>query len=123
MNLPKSVLIVDDEPLIRLLLTDLFENAGFSVSDADSAYAAAEYLREHTALDLLVTDVRMAGEYDGLALAHWTREHLPQTKIVIISGYVQAHDESTIQEFDAFLRKPFVPERLIEVARTLAAVP
>ena len=69
MILPKTVLIVDDEPLLRLLLTHLFENAGFCVLDADSADLAAECLREQPALDLLVTDVRMAGE-DGPDEAH-----------------------------------------------------
>lgn len=116
----RTVLIVDDEELIRLVLVDQFREAGFRVADADSADAAFKILTQPKgALDLLVTDVRMPGATDGLSLASWTRECLPQTKIMIISGYVSLDDVEAANAYDAFLRKPFLPARVLSVAEEL----
>ena len=116
----RTVLIVDDEELIRLMLVDEFRHAGFPVADADSADAAFKILTSpQDAFDLLVTDVRMPGATDGLALASWTRECLPQTKIIIMSGYVSPVAVGAANAYDAFLRKPLTPAGLMAVAEEL----
>jgi CheY-like chemotaxis protein len=122
-HLSRSILLVDDEPLIRVVLSDLLADAGFRVSEVESADQATEHLQELGQVDLLITDVRMPGEMDGLALARWARKHCPGTKIIIISGYVQSDESRAIGDFDAYLRKPFVPERLIQVATGLMPAP
>ena len=116
----RTVLIVDDEELVRLVLVDLFSEAGFEVFDADSADSAFKVLaRPQSAIDLLLTDVRMPGATDGLSLALWTRNCLPQTKIMIMSGFVSPDDVGAAHAFDAFLRKPFLPARVMSVAEEL----
>ena len=116
----RTVLIVDDEELIRLVLVDQFREAGFDVLDANSADAAFMVLaKPQSAIDLLLTDVRMPGATDGLSLASWTRECLPQTKIIILSGYVVPDGVGAAHAFDAFLQKPFLPARVVSVAEEL----
>ena len=115
-----TILIVDDEDLVRFVLVDLFKETGFEVLDADSADAAFRVLaKPQSAIDLLLTDVRMPGATDGLSLALWTRECLPQTKIMIMSGYVSPDDVGAAHAFDAFLRKPFLPASVMSVAQEL----
>lgn len=118
----RTVLIVDDEELIRLVLVDLFTDAGFQTIEASNADAALSVLAGRPeGLDLLVTDVRMPGNTDGLSLASWTRESLPGTMIIIMSGFVSPRGVGAAHAFDAFLSKPVTPARLISVAEELLA--
>jgi CheY-like chemotaxis protein len=103
------------------MLSDLFEDAGFSVREAaNAAEAISILLREQSCIDVLLTDIRMPGASDGLALASWTREHCPDAKVVIMSGYVGEH---ALQPgaCDAFVRKPFDPPKIVGIARSLLA--
>jgi CheY-like chemotaxis protein len=112
----RSVLIVDDEPLIRFFLVELLREAGYAVREASSADEAVAQLIHTQELDLLVTDVRMPGPRDGLALALWTRNHLPGAKIIVMTGYVAESGSAVAREFDGFLSKPFVPAQLRALA-------
>ena len=66
-----AVLIVEDEPLIRLGAVYQIEDAGFEVYEADSADAAIALLEVHKEICLIFTDVDMPGSMDGLKLAHY----------------------------------------------------
>ena len=70
-------------------------------------------------VDLLVTDVRMPGDLDGLALASWTRQNCWDAKIVVITGYAGEQGLEGAQDFDAFVRKPFDGRYLLETAENL----
>jgi CheY-like chemotaxis protein len=67
-----AVLIVEDEPLIRMGAVSLMEDAGFEVYEAGSADAAIALLERHE-ISLIFTDVNMPGSMDGLKLAHYVR--------------------------------------------------
>lgn len=118
----RTVLIVDDEPFIRVVLSDVFADAGFTVEEASSA-AEAMMLLEGLGycIDLLLTDVKMPGDPDGLGLALWAREHCPQAKVVIMTGYAGEHGPEEVRAYDAFVRKPFTAEHLIRTAQNLLA--
>jgi CheY-like chemotaxis protein len=81
-----AVLIVEDEPLIRLGAVYQIEDAGFEVYEADSADAAIALLEVHKEICLIFTDVDMPGSMDGLKLAHYVRGRWPPVKIIVTSG-------------------------------------
>jgi len=90
------VLVVEDEAIIRMLLTEWLEDAGFIVVEADSADAAISVLAGHRTIGAVVTDLRMPGSMDGLGLAGWMREHAPAVPVIITSGFTGQPDMRTI---------------------------
>ena len=75
------VLIVEDEPLVRMMVIDLFEDEGFEVLEASTADQALAIFGERRDVALLFTDVEMPGTLDGYALARWVhvnRRALPR---------------------------------------------
>lgn len=83
-----TVLVVEDEPLIRMDVVDLLEEAGFTVLDVDSGEGALAVLERHPGIGALFTDVDMPGRIDGLALAHEVSRRWPSVRIVVTSGKV-----------------------------------
>lgn len=82
-----SLLIVEDEAMIRLALSDYLQDCGFTVLDVTNAAEALAVLQAGTfAVDLVLTDVRMPGEMDGFGLARWIREHRPGLPVLITTG-------------------------------------
>lgn len=99
------VLVVDDEPLIRLSLSDALEGEGFKVVEAESASKALRTLAEVPDIAVMISDVKMPG-MDGLELARLAAEQSPELKIIVISGHASALDPR-IPARVQFIRKPF----------------
>lgn len=83
---PYTVLVVEDEPWIRLALIDHLEECGFIVMEAASAQAAKEILTGRRDVDLVFTDLRLPAEDDGAELAHWIVDNRPGIAVVLTSG-------------------------------------
>lgn len=81
-----TILVVEDEPIIRMDLADHIANHGYDVVEAGSGDKALEILQAGKPVDLLITDVQMPGTKDGIDLALWVRHNLPSVKIMIVSG-------------------------------------
>ena len=92
-DLPKTVLVVEDEVLIRWVIADHLRDCGYRVIEAGSGDEAIEVLRR-TALtiDVVFSDVGMPGSTDGFALFRWVRQQHPMMKIVLTSGMAKAAD-------------------------------
>jgi len=82
----KTVLIVEDEPIIRMLATLLVEDAGLPWLESDGAGEALELLETHSEIGTVFTDVQMAGSMDGLQLSRLAFLRWPPLKFVIVSG-------------------------------------
>ena len=108
----QTVLIVDDEVLIRIDLAEQVRSAGFAVIEASTAQEALEILKTGGSVALVITDIRMPGDMDGLELAASIRLETPDIKVMIISGHVPTLKLATIA--DAALAKPVSPQRLLE---------
>ena len=110
----RSVLLVEDEALIRLMLAGEFEDAGFEVHEADSADRAVSLLEGGLATEVVVTDVRMPGRIDGLGLAAWLAKDRPGVPVVVVSGYTTAAEvEALNPAIVAVLSKPYDPSDLV----------
>ncbi|MBB3447331.1 response regulator [Rhizobium sp. BK379] len=114
-----KILIVEDEPLVRMLAVDLVEEAGFEAieaSDADEAIVALENIPD---IRILMTDIDMPGSMDGLKLAAAVRDRWPPIKIVVVSGK-QRPLASDMPEHSLFFAKPYdigkMAHTLIEMA-------
>lgn len=115
-----AVLIVEDEPLIRMGAVYLIEDAGFAVYEAASADAAIALLELHKEIRLIFTDVDMPGSMDGLKLAHYVRGRWPPVKIIVTSGHVKVAEES-LPAGALFLPKPYDPAEITHKVREMIA--
>jgi len=114
--LSRTVLIVEDEPLLRMLIADELRDCGFDVCEADDADAALSLMTPRE-FDLLLTDVQMPGSLDGLALAERVRCDRPRMKIIIFTG--NAPDGAQGAFADMILKKPVDFCVLLESVRGL----
>jgi two-component system, response regulator PdtaR len=112
------VLIVEDDPLVRMDTAAFLEGEGFSVYEADDAGAAIRSLELHEEIRLVFTDVNMPGWMNGLALAHYIRGRWPPVKIVVTSGYVKARQDGLPAEA-LFIGKPYDPMHVVEKLKEL----
>jgi len=105
-----TILIVEDELLIRLALREHLEGCGFRVLEAADAAEAMDLIERHDEIALVFSDVRMPGDMDGIDLARWVLKHRPGLPVMLTSGElarVQASKElSGSENFSAF-SKPY----------------
>jgi PAS domain S-box-containing protein len=109
-----SVLVVDDNPDVADVSTGMLEQLGYDVHRARDAATALAAIEQH-AFDLVVSDIVMPGDMDGLALARALRERQPALPVLLVTGYSQAAAEAA-PEFTV-MRKPF---QLAELSRATA---
>jgi signal transduction histidine kinase/CheY-like chemotaxis protein len=112
----RKILVVDDEPLNRALLTELLSTVGFDAIEAASAEEALHLLKNH--FDAVITDMRMPG-YDGNTLCRQLRSSPATENLVIIatSASVFANDQRLALDCGSndFLPKPVMEEELFEI--------
>lgn len=100
------VLLIEDEPLIRELLSELLAELGTSVIEFETADAGIEYLSASPDIfDLIITDVMTPGRFNGLGLASLASQRWPTILILVTSGYPGA-DQFKFGAKVSFLSKP-----------------
>jgi CheY-like chemotaxis protein len=114
---PLAVLVVDDEPLIRMDLAATIEEAGFKVYEAANADQAVELLEEVEDIKVLLTDVDMPGSMDGVQLAHYARSYWP-VQIIVASGHREI-GLSDLPPGAVFFAKPLRPTHVVEKLRSM----
>lgn len=113
-----KILVVDDEPLLRMMAVDHLENAGFETLEAKNADEAMRILEASDDIRLIFTDVDMPGSMDGLRLAAYVRGRWPPIDIIVTSGHCDVKD-GQLPERGRFFRKPYVPTEIIQVIRDM----
>ncbi len=119
-RLAASILIVEDEALVRVLAAGMFADAGFRVLEAANSDEALEFLDAGADVRLLFTDVNMPGTIDGLALARQVHDRWPHIGIIVVSVTLmpQSHD---LPIGCRFYRKPYDVNTVVRQARELTA--
>ena len=113
------ILLVEDETLVRMMLADVLDDAGFKVMEAAHADEALRVLALNPDIQVVVTDVEMPlGSINGFDLARRVREDRQDTGVVIASGRV-APQPGDLPQGTYFLGKPICAETLVELIRTL----
>ncbi|TCQ96345.1 response regulator [Neorhizobium sp. JUb45] len=113
-----TVLVVEDEPLIRLTVIDALEDAGFHVIEAETADDALAVI-ENRHVHLLFTDVQMPGTLSGVDLAHAVAERFPDAGIIVSSGRLTPAD-LTLPASAEFFAKPYDFSIIIARLRALS---
>lgn len=100
------VLVVEDEPLVRMLGVDVVEEAGFEAIEASNADEALDLLGSLPGIRLLFTDIDMPGSMDGLRLAAAVHDRWKQIQIIVVSGK-QRPAVTEIPDHGVFFSKPY----------------
>ena len=106
-----AVLIVEDEPLIRMDAASMAEEAGFTVYEAAHADEAIAMLEKHAEIRLVFTDINMPGSMDGVKLAHYVRGRWPPVKIIVTSGQMKIREDD-LPAGAVFVAKPYRSEHI-----------
>ena len=117
---PPTILVVEDEFLIRAMLSDHLQECGFKVlegSTADEAIGIIENV--DMPIDLVLTDIRMPGSMDGFGLARWIRANRPETQVILASGDARKTDAAKeLCKNQPFFEKPYDVEAVVAQIRT-----
>jgi two-component system, response regulator PdtaR len=100
---PPLVLIVEDESFLREITAEYLSDCGFAVLQAESADDAIGVLQEQDHIGAVFSDIQMPGSMNGVGLAHWISETLPDVKVLLTSGRIMP---ATAREW-TFLAKPY----------------
>ncbi|GAB4314984.1 MAG: hypothetical protein Kow0074_02330 [Candidatus Zixiibacteriota bacterium] len=111
----KAVLVVDDDPKIRTLLTESLASIGYDTSSAADGHEALDVIRSQP-IDCVITDIKMP-ELDGLTLLHRIKAEQPEVPVIMITGFAfqQHRDRAMAAGAAGFLTKPFRLEKIEEV--------
>jgi CheY-like chemotaxis protein len=119
----ETVLIVDDEPTVRMLVADTLVDMGYQAIEAGDAASGLRVLESDARVDLLITDVGLPGEMNGKEMADRARKNRPGLKIFFITGFAEnaAVSNRNIGPGMHILSKPFAIDKLVARIKALLA--
>lgn len=115
-----SVLVIEDEVLVRMDVADQLRDEGFNIYEAGDAREAIALLEEHSDIRLIFTDIDMPGSMDGLALAAAVRDRWPPVRIIVTSCHRRV-DIADLPEGSLFFSKPYRHGEVVNPIRELLA--
>ncbi|HTI84845.1 MAG TPA: PAS domain S-box protein [Acetobacteraceae bacterium] len=117
----ETVLIVDDEPSVRMLVTEVLEELGYAAIEAADTISGMKVLRSDVRIDLLITDVGLPGGMNGRQMADAARETRPKLKVLFITGYAEnaAIGNGRLEPGMHVLTKPFAMDNLASRIKTI----
>ena len=110
----ETVLVVDDEPTVRMLVTEVLEDLGYAAIEAGDGASGLKVLQSDVRIDLLVTDVGLPGGLNGRQMADAARERRPDLKVLFITGYAEnaVLNHGHLAHGTQVMTKPFALEAL-----------
>lgn len=112
-----SILVAEDESLLRIMASDLFEGAGFHVMEAASGESALRLLGDGP-ITALFTDVELGGNLDGFKLARIAHQRNPDTAILVVSGR-RTPNPADLPPGAIFVSKPYDLDRVLESLQSM----
>ncbi|WP_074078403.1 response regulator [Microvirga massiliensis] len=114
-----TVLVVEDETLLRNFAADFLDEAGFKVFEALNAEEALTILQARPDIQAVITDVEMPGPLNGCDLARVVHKRWPGVRVIATSGRAQPPAEEW-PEHIPFITKPYLPNTIVELVKRLA---
>jgi CheY-like chemotaxis protein len=115
-----TVLVVEDEALLRIIVTEELQDAGFEVLEAEDGHRALEILTSHREVNLLFTDIRMPGALSGWDVAEQARREHPDLPVIYATGY--SEDPLRVVPGGRFFKKPYRASAILEAVRDLGVI-
>jgi len=115
-----TVLVVEDEGLVRLDAVETLRDAGYAVVEAANAEQALAVVAGGGTVDVLFTDINMPGRMDGLELARRVNRLEPHIHVLLTSGKVSP-ERGEIPNHGLFIAKPYSPEAITRVVGRMLA--
>ena len=119
---PITILVFEDEALIRMVSADVLADAGFRVLEAQNADEAIAIMKGADRIEMMFTDIRMPGRMDGLELATFVHAHWPDVRLLVTSGHRVLADHE-IPDGGRFVCKPYDLRSLVAEVRAIIAGP
>jgi CheY-like chemotaxis protein len=115
----RTILVVEDEIMIRLMISHYLRDSGFDVIEASNAQDAVRVLLE-LKVDLVFTDLQMPGSMDGIGLARRIQAEWPDMKVILTSGAVTASAlPADLRDRATLVQKPYRLDAIAEQIRVL----
>jgi CheY-like chemotaxis protein len=115
-----TVLVVEDELMVRMPIVEYLRDCGYHVLEAGDASEAIAATDTDAPVNLVFTDVRMPGKMDGFGLADWFRSHHPEVPVLVTSGYSGGRGLAAgSPNASDFIEKPYSQK---QVERRIAAL-
>jgi CheY-like chemotaxis protein len=111
--LQSTVLVVEDDEMLRMCAAEVVADAGFTPVEAANADEAVAILESRSDIALVFTDIQMPGSMDGLGLARTVHDRWPAIKIILVSGRVELSERERPVN-SRFFQKPFGMKQMIE---------
>ena len=117
-----AALIVEDQPFVGMVVSDILRESGFETFHAYDAEAAAQVLDEHPEIEVMVTEAHLPGEVTGLELCRRVSLQRPDVQLVVTAATPELHEDN-VPSGARVLRKPYASGELrtLVAARSLVA--
>ena len=112
-----TILVVEDDILLRMAVTDELRQQGFNVAEAANPDEALSIIQSGIPIQLVLTEITMSGTNDGVGLADTIRAEYPEVRVVIASG--RPLETELDHEVDGFFQKPYDISRLVVFIKAL----
>jgi CheY-like chemotaxis protein len=120
---PPTILVVEDDVLVRSIVAAYLRECGFDVIEANGADEAVRVLQAEVRVDIVFSDIQMPGSMDGFGLAQWVRRERPWLKVILTSGAARtAREAGDLCESGPILAKPYDHAELERHIRALLAL-
>ena len=119
----RTILVVEDEVLVRLVIAEYLRECGYRVHEAAHAQEAIAVLESpDVTIDIVFSDVVMPGNLDGFGLARWVRAHRPHVEVILTSTIDRSAEiAGMLCEAGPLLSKPYEPQGVVERIKQLIA--
>jgi CheY-like chemotaxis protein len=115
-----TVLVVEDEMMVRMPIAEYLRDCGYNVVEAGDAHEAIAAMDAEERVSVVFSDIRMPGKMDGFELAEWFRSNYPSVPVLLTSGYNGGRSLASASiPSGRFIEKPYSQN---QVARRIAAL-
>ena len=120
---PVRVLIVEDEFLIRLTLSEVLADEGYEVLEAESGDEALSLMSQTPDIAILLTDLQLPGSLDGRALAVRARQSYPTLPVIFMTGRPDVLAGQPAASHEMYIAKPYLPSEICVAVKRMLSRP
>src|SRR5262249_24863211 len=110
---PSTVLVVEPDILVRMVIADYLRNCGYRVFEGATAEDVVTVLGTEQKIDVIFAEIQLSGSMDGFGLAQWVREKHPGVEVILTSGIARTSEQAADLCDEGPLDKPYHPQEVV----------